>query len=101
MLLLHTTGAKSGKERVNPMMYRDVGDELAVFASKAGARPIRTGTTTFSPIPRRRRRSGRTRCRSLAREAKGDERTKIWEAQKKDYPGFASTRRARRARSRS
>ena len=37
MLLLHTTGAKSGKERVNPMMYRKVGDDIAVFASKAGA----------------------------------------------------------------
>jgi len=37
MLLLHTTGAKSGKERVNPMVYQRVGDAYAVFASKAGA----------------------------------------------------------------
>ena len=37
LLLLHTTGAKTGQERVNPMMYRQVGDNLAVFASKAGA----------------------------------------------------------------
>lgn len=26
MLLLHTTGAKSGIERVSPMMYQDLGD---------------------------------------------------------------------------
>src|SRR5689334_24675240 len=37
MLLLHSTGAKSGQERVNPVMYQEVGDDLAVFASKAGA----------------------------------------------------------------
>src|SRR2546421_7940702 len=37
MLLLHSTGAKTGKERVNPMMYQQVDKDLAVFASKAGA----------------------------------------------------------------
>jgi deazaflavin-dependent oxidoreductase (nitroreductase family) len=37
LLLLHTVGARSGKERVNPMMYQDLGDgRAAVFASKAG-----------------------------------------------------------------
>src|SRR5215469_18297866 len=37
LLLLHTTGAKTGQERVNPVMYRQVGGNYAVFASKAGA----------------------------------------------------------------
>src|SRR5918912_374471 len=37
MLLLHSTGAKSGAERVNPMVYQDVDGGWAVFASKAGA----------------------------------------------------------------
>ena len=37
LLLLHTTGARTGQERVNPMMYQDLGDSVAVFASKAGA----------------------------------------------------------------
>jgi deazaflavin-dependent oxidoreductase (nitroreductase family) len=37
VLLLHTTGAKSGKERINPMMYLEQDDRLFVFASKAGA----------------------------------------------------------------
>ena len=38
ILLLHSTGAKSGAERINPMMYQDLGDgRVAVFASKAGA----------------------------------------------------------------
>ena len=37
VLLLHTTGARSGLERVNPMMYLDEGGRTYVFASKAGA----------------------------------------------------------------
>ena len=37
LLLLHTTGAKSGQERVHPIVYQPVGDSYAVFASKAGA----------------------------------------------------------------
>ena len=37
MLLLTTTGAKSGKPRVNPMMYRDEDGRSYVFASKAAA----------------------------------------------------------------
>src|SRR6185437_7660187 len=37
LLLLHTTGAKTGQERVHPVMYLPAGDRYAVFASKAGA----------------------------------------------------------------
>lgn len=37
VLLLHTTGAKSGRERVNPMMYLELDGRLFVIASKAGA----------------------------------------------------------------
>ncbi len=37
LLLLHSTGAKSGQERVHPIMYQAVDDGYAVFASKAGA----------------------------------------------------------------
>ncbi|MEI5673941.1 MULTISPECIES: nitroreductase family deazaflavin-dependent oxidoreductase [unclassified Nocardioides] len=37
LLLLHSTGAKSGEERVSPMMYLPDGERYLVFASKAGA----------------------------------------------------------------
>ena len=36
LLLLHSTGAKSGQDRVAPVMYLADGDDLVVFASKAG-----------------------------------------------------------------
>jgi deazaflavin-dependent oxidoreductase (nitroreductase family) len=37
LLLLHTKGAKSGEERVNPVAYTKDADKLVVIASKGGA----------------------------------------------------------------
>ena len=37
LLLLHTIGAKSGQERVNPVAYVADGDRLVIIASKGGA----------------------------------------------------------------
>jgi deazaflavin-dependent oxidoreductase (nitroreductase family) len=37
MLLLNTTGRKTGERRTNPMMYVKVDDKLLVVASNAGA----------------------------------------------------------------
>jgi deazaflavin-dependent oxidoreductase (nitroreductase family) len=37
LLLLTTTGARSGKLRVNPLAYSRDGDRYVVFASKGGA----------------------------------------------------------------
>mgnify|MGYP002403159207 FL=1 len=37
LLLLTTTGAKSGKQHMVPTMYLRDGDRLLVFASKGGA----------------------------------------------------------------
>ncbi len=37
VVLVHHRGAKSGTERVNPLVYLKDGDRIVVFASKAGA----------------------------------------------------------------
>jgi deazaflavin-dependent oxidoreductase (nitroreductase family) len=37
MILVHHVGAKSGAERVTPLVYYREGERLFVFASKAGA----------------------------------------------------------------
>ncbi len=37
ILILHTKGAKSGKDHVTPVMYLADGDRYVVFASMAGA----------------------------------------------------------------
>lgn len=37
LLILHTIGAKSGQQRLAPLVFRDEGDRRFVFASKGGA----------------------------------------------------------------
>ena len=37
MLLLHSTGARTGLERVNPLVYLPDGERFVVFATKNGA----------------------------------------------------------------
>jgi deazaflavin-dependent oxidoreductase (nitroreductase family) len=93
LLLLHTEGAKSGQERVNPMMYRAVGDSFAVFASKGGAPTNPDWYHNLRANPRVRAEIGTSTVELTARVAGDDERDPIWSAQKQDYPGFAGYER--------
>jgi deazaflavin-dependent oxidoreductase (nitroreductase family) len=89
VLLLSTTGAKTGQTRVNPMMYLLDGGATYVFASKSGhpanpdwyhnlvANPgvtVQVGTETFE---------------ATARVITGEERDRIYARQAQLYPGFA------------
>jgi deazaflavin-dependent oxidoreductase (nitroreductase family) len=89
MLLLHTKGRKSGKEFVNPTMYQQVGDELAVFASRGGSPDNPDWYFNVLANPEVQAEVGTETHSFVAREVDGDEREKIWSKQKKDYPGFA------------
>ena len=89
MLLLHSTGAKSGAERVNPMMYQADGDRLVVFASKAGAPTNPDWYHNLVANPRAAVEVGDKKVDVSARIADGDERTRLWNTQKERYPGFA------------
>ena len=89
LLLLHTTGARTGKERVSPMMYRDLGNgSIAVFASKAGADTHPDWYHNISAHPDVTAEIGMATRGFRARTASGDERAPIWDKQKADYPGF-------------
>ena len=89
ILLLHHTGAKSGTERVNPMMYRALGKDFAVFASKAGADTNPDWYHNLLAHPDVKAEIGTDVVELHARVAAPDEREKIWTKQKQDYPGFA------------
>ncbi len=89
LLIMHTTGAKSGKERVIPVMYQAVGDDFAVFASKAGAPSNPDWYHNLVAHPDVTIEVGNDTVAVRARVAKGDERQTIWTRQKEEYPQFA------------
>lgn len=90
LLLLHTTGARSGAERVNPMMYQELdGGRVAVFASKAGAPTNPDWYHNLTANPDVSAEIGSATRRFRARTADPEEREPIWTKQKQDYPGFA------------
>jgi deazaflavin-dependent oxidoreductase (nitroreductase family) len=90
LLLLHTTGAKTGQERVNPMMYQDLGDgRLAVFASYAGLDMNPAWYHNLIAHPDVTAEIGTATRAFRARTAPTGEREPIWQKQKHDYPGFA------------
>lgn len=93
LLLLHTSGAKSGKDYVHPVMYRKVGNSYAVFASKAGAPTNPDWYHNLKANPTVRAEIGPDTLTLTARVAAGDERNRIWDAQKTEYPGFADYER--------
>ena len=93
LLLLHTTGAKSGQERISPMMYRQSGVDWAVFASKSGADTNPDWYHNLLAHPQARIEVGTQTIEVRARVAKDAERDDIWTAQKSDYPGFAEYER--------
>src|SRR5215212_6274579 len=89
LLLLHSTGAKTGKERVNPMMYQAVGDSFAVFASKGGADTNPDWFHNLKINPEARIEVGTETLEVTARVLNSEDRAPIWEEQKVRYPGFA------------
>jgi deazaflavin-dependent oxidoreductase (nitroreductase family) len=89
LLLLHHTGAKSGTERVTPMMYRDLGQgRVAVFASLAGAPNNPAWFHNLVAHPDITAEIGTSTFHFHARVAPADERDPIWDAQKSEYPAF-------------
>jgi deazaflavin-dependent oxidoreductase (nitroreductase family) len=89
MLILHTTGAKSGEPRVIPLMYRQEGDSLVIFASKAGAPTNPDWLHNLRAHPAVSVEVGSETRPVVAREAQGEERERIWESHKEQFPGFA------------
>jgi deazaflavin-dependent oxidoreductase (nitroreductase family) len=90
LVLVHHTGAKSGIERVNPVVYQRLSDDsVAVFASKGGAPVNPAWFHNLVANPNTSIEIGTDRYDVTARVATGEERERIWEAQKKAFPNFA------------
>jgi deazaflavin-dependent oxidoreductase (nitroreductase family) len=89
VLLLHHAGAKTGTQRVSPLMYQQVGDSFAIFGSKAGAPSNPDWYYNLAAHPDTTIELGRGTVKVRARVASPDERGPIWEKQKQLAPGFA------------
>ncbi len=90
LLLLHSIGAKSGLERVNPMMYLADGDRYLVFASKAGAPVNPDWYHNLRANPRVTIEVGTQTIEVEATELVGEERTRMYDKQASLYSGFAT-----------
>jgi deazaflavin-dependent oxidoreductase (nitroreductase family) len=93
ILLLHHVGAKSGKERVSPVIYLADGDDLVLVASKGGVdkhpawlHNLRAHPETVVEVPR----EGKRRVR--AREADDRERERLWPKLDEIWPPYKEYR---------
>ena len=93
LLLLHHTGAKTGTERVSPLMYRAVNGSYAVFASKGGAHTNPDWFHNLVANPDTKVEVGEETIGVTARVATGEERDDIWSRQKREWPTFGQYER--------
>lgn len=89
VLLLTTTGAKSGKRHTTPMMYLPGDGRLYVFASKAGAPTNPDWYHNLVANPTVSVEVGTDRYEATATPLAGADRDRIYEEQARLYPGFA------------
>ncbi len=93
LLLLHTIGAKSGQERINPLAYTQDGDRLVVIASKAGAPSNPDWYYNIAANPVVTVEVGTEQFQAHATIADEPERTRLFDQMAAIMPGFAEYQR--------
>jgi deazaflavin-dependent oxidoreductase (nitroreductase family) len=81
MLLLTTTGARSGAPRTHPLAYTRDGDRFVVIASKGGSDTNPAWFHNLVANPSVEIEVGAERVKATAFVAEGDERARLWAAQ--------------------
>ncbi len=89
LLLLTTTGAKSGQSRTSPVMYMRDGDHLYIFASKGGAPTNPDWYHNLLAHPEVTVEVGDETFQATATPVTGEERDKIYARWAEMYPQFA------------
>ncbi len=89
VLLLTTTGARSGLERVNPVVARTEGNNVYVFASKAGAPTNPDWFHNLVANPEVTVEVGTDTYRARAEVLDRAERDRVYEAQAAEFANFA------------
>jgi deazaflavin-dependent oxidoreductase (nitroreductase family) len=88
VLLLTTTGRKSGQARTAPVVYLAEGESLVVIGSNAGHSRTPAWSLNLKANPDAEVEIGRERRRVRARIAEGEERSDLWRKHNERYSGF-------------
>ena len=89
LVLLTTTGAKTGKVRTNPLVSLVDKDRVVIFASKAGSPTNPDWYHNIVANPRVTVEQGTERYEADASIVEGAERERLFSTQKERFPGFA------------
>jgi deazaflavin-dependent oxidoreductase (nitroreductase family) len=89
LLLLHHTGARSGRSRINPLVYQSDGERYVVFASKAGAPANPDWYHNLKAHGEVTIEVGTDTIEVLATDATGEERDRLFSTQEKRFPVFS------------
>lgn len=90
LLLLTTTGRRTGQDRTTPMMFERDGDDLLVIASNVGAPAHPDWYLNLAQEPRVTVEVGADRFNATATTTSGERRERVWSMLKKRYPFFAN-----------
>jgi deazaflavin-dependent oxidoreductase (nitroreductase family) len=88
VLLLTTTGRKSGQPRTAPVVYLTDGERLIVIGSNAGNDRVPAWALNLKANPDAEVEVGHRRKKVRARVAEGEERAKLWRKSNEQYAGF-------------
>ncbi len=88
VLLLTTTGRKSGQKRTAPVVYLADGENLVVIGSNAGHSRTPAWSLNLKANPEAEVEVRRARRPVRARLAEGEERDELWRKHNEQYSGF-------------
>lgn len=93
LMVLTTTGAKSGQPRVAPLVYSTDGDRIVIIASKGGAPTNPDWYHNLVANPTATVELGADKFQARAYVAEGEERDRLYNAQAALMPNFAEYER--------
>jgi F420H(2)-dependent quinone reductase len=89
ILLLTTTGRRTGEPRTSPLLYLRDGERLAIVASFGGHPKHPVWYLNLTANPEVKVQVGRERFAATARTASAEERERLWPLFVEMYPGYA------------
>jgi F420H(2)-dependent quinone reductase len=93
VLLLSTTGRKTGRERTTPLLYLEDGKNLVVVASVGGAPCHPDWYWNLKANPEARVQLQERTLRVRAQEAEGEEKRRLWRRVVEMYPPYEDYQR--------